>query len=242
MKYLAVMLVCTLVPLLGLSQEHSLENLDGSGLSQDQKRSSGGLVLLYTFEEGKGNLVKDRSGVSPHADLEMKGDTEWRDGALLLKGRQSILRSSGKSEKLYRSLRKTNEVTLEAWIESPDPGNAGPARIMTFSKNSSVRNFTLGQDGNSYDFRLRTTKTSGNGIPSISSGGNTVSSGISHIVYSRDRAGSAKVYINESKEVFRTGIRPVSLRLAMNGAVIGHGKESFILLRCTIAAWIRRKS
>ena len=55
---------------------------------------------------------------------------------------------------------------------------------------------TLGQDGKRYDVRLRTTSTSTNGIPSTASPDAAVQTRLTHVVYTRDRAGNARVYID----------------------------------------------
>ena len=85
-------------------------------------------------------------------------------------------------------------ITVEAWIQPADTTQAGPARIISLSTDINYRDFTLGQEGGSYDLRLRTTGTSTNGIPSVSTSG--VSTGIQHVVYTRDASGAAVFYIN----------------------------------------------
>jgi len=65
----------------------------------------------------------------------------------------------------------TNAITIEVWIKPANTTQAGPARIVTVSKDPGQRNFTLGQKGSAYEVRLRTTSTSPNGEPSLSSPG-----------------------------------------------------------------------
>ena len=43
----------------------------------------------------------------------------------------------------------------------------GPARILTISKNTSLRNLTIGQEGTDLILRLRTVKSSLNGLPPV---------------------------------------------------------------------------
>ena len=62
-------------------------------------------------------------------------------------------------------------MTIEAWIKPANTTQAGPARIVTLSKDPSSRNFTLGQKAGVYEVRFRTTTTSPNGEPSLSSPG-----------------------------------------------------------------------
>ena len=69
------------------------------------------------------------------------------------------------------------------------PGFARP-------KNGNERNFTLGQDGDKYDIRFRSTKTSTNGIPSVSTPSNSLKTQLTHVVYTRDRTGRTRIYFN----------------------------------------------
>jgi len=64
------------------------------------------------------------------------------------------------------------------------------------SGNTSERNFTLGQEGDTIDVRLRTTKTSGNGAPSLGGPKRSLTPELTHIVYTRNRGGRARLFIN----------------------------------------------
>ena len=62
-------------------------------------------------------------------------------------------------------------MTIEVWCKPADLVQTGPARIVTFSSDTGQRNFTLGQKGVAYEVRFRTTKTSPNGEPAVSTPG-----------------------------------------------------------------------
>ena len=69
---------------------------------------------------------------------------------------------------LRRSLARTGRMSLEIFLKTDSLQQGGPARIVSFSKGTTSRNFTLGQSGNGLSFRLRTTETDGNGTrPSL---------------------------------------------------------------------------
>ncbi len=69
---------------------------------------------------------------------------------------------------LLERLGKTGRMTLEILLKTDSLGQGGPARIISFSRDSMRRNFTLGQSGNGLVFRLRTTETDRNGMyPSL---------------------------------------------------------------------------
>ncbi len=59
--------------------------------------------------------------------------------------------------------RRTNELMIEAVITPARGDQRGPARIISLSRDSGRRNFTLGQEGENLVLRLRTPKTGTNG-------------------------------------------------------------------------------
>jgi len=160
-------------------------------------RVTEGLLAFYDFASEEGTLVKDRSGVGEPLDLEisdLKG-VQRRVGELEIRGETKIV-SKEAPGKLLEAVQKTKELTVEAWVRPDNIKQEGPARIVSFSKTTSHRNFTLGQEKDRYDFRLRTTKRSSNGMPSIQSKGRTVKPELSHLVYTRKASGKATLYVN----------------------------------------------
>lgn len=85
----------------------------------------------------------------------------------LVPGRQTPLQTSQPPRELVKAIQSSGEFTIELWMTPGKVKQSGPARIVTLSKDSGQRNFTLGHDGDRIDFRLRTTKTDGNGLPSL---------------------------------------------------------------------------
>ncbi len=161
------------------------------------ERSGEGLVALYDFRLAKGNVVKDHSGASPALDLKIENPKNVRRSKGALEVRSKTLIRSGKpAAKLIRAVRRSGEITIEAWVRPANVKQAGPARIVTLSGNSSERNVTLGQDGDKVDVRLRTTKTTGNGIPSLSTRTRSLTTKLTHVVYTRNRGGRARLFIN----------------------------------------------
>lgn len=156
-----------------------------------------GLRVLYDFQEGEGKTVHDRSGFGEPLDLtidDMKR-VKWGSGSLIVNSATTIS-SSSPATKIIDSARKTNALTIEAWIRPANANQTGPARIASISTSPTQRNVTLGQDGNRYDIRLRTTERDNNGLPSISTSESSVSLRPSHVVFTRDRGGRASIYID----------------------------------------------
>ena len=67
------------------------------------------------------------------------------------------------NDKLLKACQKSNELSIEVVLMSASLKQAGPARIVSFSKDTLSRNFTLGQENKSLILRLRTTDNDGNG-------------------------------------------------------------------------------
>lgn len=167
------------------------------------ERVTEGLFLLYYFRAGSGNTVYDISNIGSAMDLTIDdiNKVTWLDGGGLSINQSTII-SSGIDSKITTECMTNNEITLEAWIKPANNTQAGPARIVTLSKDKYNRNFTLGQTDSRYDMRLRTTATGLNGDnPSTTTGINAVKTSLSHIIYTRDATGQARVYVDGTEVV-----------------------------------------
>jgi hypothetical protein len=173
--------------------------------SEAATRSSFGLQALYNFNESKGTVVHDLSGVGKPVDLKItKPDhVQWQNGSLQIT-KDTQIRSNDPAYKLNESIRRSGELSIEAWIQPGNLKQEGPARIVTLSRNGTERNFTLGQEGAKYDVRLRTLTTGGNGIPSTTTKKASVTTELTHVVYTRARSGRAKLYINGAQQGEKT--------------------------------------
>ena len=95
----------------------------------------------------------------------VKNDARWignPTGIEFLKTGQAESKSS--TRELYDRLVKGRGLTLEMWLQTEDLNQFGPARILSYSKNPGLRNFTIGQSRDKLVVRLRTTKTNPNGM------------------------------------------------------------------------------
>src|SRR5690606_23197379 len=161
------------------------------------ERVTDGLVALYRFDEGSGTSIADSSGVEPRIDLEIADGkaVSWESRSLRINAPVRI-QSREAARRLARAIEKAGEITCEAWITPEKSRQNGPARIVSLSQDPNERNFTLGHEGESYDFRLRSSSTSKNGTPSISTPTGTVRASLTHVVYTRDRSGNASFWVN----------------------------------------------
>ncbi|MFK7822037.1 MAG: DUF1592 domain-containing protein [Planctomycetaceae bacterium] len=157
------------------------------------ERAGQGLIALYDFNQS-GSVVNDVIG---KLDLIIEGPKAVRQEAGTLQlSNQTRIKAGSSSKSLIRQIKRTRELTIEAWVEPAKVNQSGPARIVTLSKNANERNFTLGQDGKRFDVRLRTTKNSTNGLPSVASLPGSLKAELTHVVYTRDRGGKVRIWLN----------------------------------------------
>ncbi len=163
----------------------------------DSNRVTNGLQVLYTFDEGRGDVVHDVSGTGEPLDLAIidANMVQWSQGFVTLRN-ETLMKSDRPAKKLRQSIVQSKELTIEAWVKPANDTQSGPARIVSFSSDTSHRNITLGQNANAWEARLRTTATSENGTPATVTARGTCSNELAHIVYARDLSGTATMYLN----------------------------------------------
>lgn len=130
-------------------------------------------IALYEFKEGTGRIVRDTSGAGTAFDLQIKdaSTVQWLAGGGLRIAKPALIASAGPATKLIDAVKRSKAMTIEAWIKPENTTQAGPARIVTVSRDFGGRNFTLGQLGGAYEVRFRTTATSPNGEPALATAG-----------------------------------------------------------------------
>lgn len=172
--------------------------------------TSDGLLALYNFESGSGDRI--RESLTADASLGLRifspANVQWTtDGLEVLQ--PTRIATEKPPQRLVRAIQKSNEMTIEAWLTPADDQQEGPARIVSISNNPSQRNFTLGQDKDKFDFRLRAKGTDRNGIPSVSSKPKSARSEKTHVVFTCDTKGTSRLYINGKLEGERKNIGPI---------------------------------
>ena len=75
-----------------------------------------------------------------------------------------MIRSSSSLNRFHNALVSGTGLTVEVWISTKSNQQGGPARIVSYSSDTGLRNFTLGQERDDLIMRLRTTETDLNGI------------------------------------------------------------------------------
>ncbi len=133
-------------------QDHSCVNL----------RADSGLILLYTFTEGEGETVYDRSGVGAEMNLVFHGNVAWGGDCDCLEFNGGAVHRA-QAHKLYNRLSGNHAAfTVELWLEPFERDQGGPARIFSYSQGHSARNFQFAHgsctncSGNAdFHFRVR---------------------------------------------------------------------------------------
>ncbi len=204
--------IASFTPTQGGVYQFQLEVSDGfdSGFDQvtftaiEAPRVTDGISVLYTFLEAGGNVVTDQSSTGTALDLTIldPGNVAWIAGGGLDIANGTLI--SALDNKISAQCKSTNEITLETWIKPENATQAGPARILSLSSNLHNRNFTLGQEDSRYDTRLRTTNTNNNGVPSLTVPASTVNTVLSHVVYTRQDNGEARIYLDAIPQVAGT--------------------------------------
>lgn len=103
--------------------------------------------------------------------------------------------STADSRKLRTLLTASGEYAIEAWVV---PGNITQedARIVTYSGSSTARNFTLGQDMQSYEFLHRSTTTDQNDPMLTEANPMLLQATLQHVVVNFTPDGGREIFVN----------------------------------------------
>jgi Concanavalin A-like lectin/glucanases superfamily len=162
-----------------------------------------GMQALYPFDEGSGVVVHDRAGMGAALDLRIQNPSavEWTSAGLVVSS-TTVLSSTVPATRLTTAMSNTNELTIEAWITPANPDGKPIGRIVTLSGGASARDVTLAQGvlgkdrPSAYSVRLRTHHPHQPTPPQLASPEKTVVNALTHLVYTRDAAGLARLYID----------------------------------------------
>ena len=122
-----------------------------------------GLVFVWGNDEVASRVLDADGRIVRTCKVRPKGDARIGHRYDMAIGSGSFL-SEGVDDELLAACKRTNQLTIEATITPDSLFQRGPARIVTFSKDHTHRNFTLGQERDKLVLRLRTPKTGDNGL------------------------------------------------------------------------------
>jgi hypothetical protein len=173
-------------------------------------------IAKYMFSEGAGSTTAyDTSGIDPAADLTLTGhyqyDGSW--GLIFLAGGGKAQATVEASSKLNTLIQATGEFSIEAWV-APAVVATNLSDIVSYSGGDTLRNFTLAQTNQDYDFMLRMnvpgatqTATSSssitdtmelNGQPQLQTPDATMAlqASLQHVVLTYDPINGRQIYVN----------------------------------------------
>ncbi|MBI4664060.1 MAG: hypothetical protein HY735_35135, partial [Verrucomicrobia bacterium] len=160
-----------------------------------------GLLALYTFQEGTGATVRDVSNTGSPLNLEINDPSSVRwlpNQGLAVNAPNVIIASAGPATKVIDGVVASSELSVEVWATPADLTLTGPARFVTVSATTGLRNFTLGQEMDAFQFRFRTSATDANAGPVAfyTTSPPVAQTQLTHIVYTRNVDGLARMYVN----------------------------------------------
>ena len=164
-------------------------------LAEDIKKSDAALLLYYDFESSSGETILDKSDSKSLSNLQIldPSKAQFKNGGIhFMQG--TTARSRSIPSDIIKELKRTSSLSFELWFEPSNLRQKGPARIFSLSGGTSDRNFTVGQEGKSFQVRLRTNGTSNNGLPALESS-NILKTTLTHAVYTF-KENQAELYIN----------------------------------------------
>lgn len=174
----------------------ALRIVDGT-VASGGNRYENSQVALWEFKTGNGTTAFDTSGVEPAIDLTLSGGVQWFGGWGITISDGKAQGSTAASKKLHDVIKGTGEYSVEAWVV---PANVTQemARIVSYSAGDTARNFTLQQTLYNYDFRQRTTETSLNGDPALSTpdAAEVLQATLQHVVATYGPVEGRKLYVN----------------------------------------------
>ncbi len=90
-------------------------------------------------------------------------DLAFADGAVHVQ-RDAALEDRRGGKHIREALMQTGQLSIEACLQTDSLKQVGAANIFGYARGNMNRNFSLGQEGNALDFRLRTTRTDHGGL------------------------------------------------------------------------------
>jgi hypothetical protein len=166
-------------------------------------------------------------GMALAAGDELTHDRPWRgsieqltiragDAVVFGPARNVPLRAPLISQAAARELRDriVREGSFEVLVRfrADDLDQVGPARIVTFSRNTLSRNFMLGQERRRLVFRVRTPVTGGNGLSPAATTPGVIEGGKEHFVRATYDGAVARVYVDGglmARENLQAAGRPI---------------------------------
>jgi len=155
-------------------------------------------IAKYEFQTGSGYTAYDTSGIDPAADLTITGNVLWSGGWGINVGAGGKAQASTSgSAKIYNLIQATGEFSVEAWV-APALVAVDKSYMVSYSGGDTLRNFTLGQTNQDYDFMLRGSKSDLNGMMQLKTpdAAMLLQASLQHVVLTYDPVNGRQIYVN----------------------------------------------
>jgi hypothetical protein len=182
-------------PSLVLSKALSLSQ---GTIASGANRYDADTIAKYEFQTGSGYTAYDTSGVDPAADLTISGSVLWAGGWGITVGAGGKAQASTSgSSKIYNMIQATGEFSVEAWV-APALVAVNNSYMVSYSGGDTLRNFTLGQTNQDYDFMLRSSNSVLNGTPQLQTPdmAKLLQASLQHVVLTYDPVNGRQIYVN----------------------------------------------
>jgi hypothetical protein len=158
-----------------------------------------GPLVLYTFDEGAGAVIRDTAGRGEPLDLTLEdtAPVSWVAGAIDVTA-AARARSGAPATKLIDACVASSSLTVESWVVPVADNVSGPARIITLSLDGAVRNFTLAVDNLDWRFRIDSVDNdaAGRDYREISAPGGVVPGELRHVLAAYDEVDGFRFYVD----------------------------------------------
>ncbi|MEP6885106.1 MAG: LamG domain-containing protein [Gammaproteobacteria bacterium] len=167
-------------------------------IASGANRFDANVIAKYEFETGTGLVAYDTSGIDPSADLSLSGSVTWAGGWGITVGAGGKAQAStSSSKKIHDLIEATGEYTVEAWV-APALVAADKSYMVSYSGGDTLRNFTLGQTNQNYDFLMRSSGSDLNGMPQLATPtmAMVLQATLQHVVLTYDPVNGRQIYVN----------------------------------------------
>jgi hypothetical protein len=161
-------------------------------------RYDANVIAKYEFQTGTGLTAYDTSGVDPSADLTLSGSVTWAGGWGITVGAGGKAQAStSSSKKIHDLIESTGEYSVEAWV-APALVAADKSYMVSYSGGDTLRNFTLGQTNQNYDFIMRSSGSDLNGMPQLATptAAMVLQASLQHVVLTYDPVNGRQIFVN----------------------------------------------
>jgi hypothetical protein len=193
----------------------ALNIMEDGIIASGGERYEANQIAFWEFKTMTGTTAFDTSGVGDAINLSLVGEIEWVGGWGINIKDGKAQGSTSDSGKLHSAITVTGEYAVEAWV-APANVTQDDSYIISYSGNSTTRNFTLSQTLYNYDFLNRNSTftdpaeaaLAANGMPQISTpdAGEVLQATLQHVVMNFDPVTGRTIYVNG---VLSTAIDPV---------------------------------